>query len=245
MRWLLSSAATLALSLALAVLHPDVMIKPGKLSEGHRGLNRDCLECHAPIRGAGSASCQSCHKLPQIGRVTTAGLPLPAERSRKLRFHAGLRNVDCMQCHTLHAGVRHRKAASFQHEMLAPEIRRDCQICHLEDRPQDALHRQVATSCTQCHTTAGWRPATFDHGRYFRFDANHPATCETCHTDRTTFSTYSCYGCHEHSSARILEEHLEEGIRNVENCARCHRSGNEDEAEGGGGEGREEGEEDD
>ncbi len=243
MRWLLPSAATLVLAVILSTLFPSAMIKPGKLSEGHRNLDRDCFGCHAPIRGAASASCLSCHKLPQIGRVTTAGLPLPAERSRKLRFHAGLGGMDCMQCHTLHAGVRHRKTASFQHEMLAPEIRRDCQTCHLEDRPQDALHRQVAASCAQCHTPAGWRPASFDHSRYFRFDTNHPASCETCHTDKATYSTYSCYGCHEHTPSGILAEHREEGIRSIENCARCHRSGQEGEAEGEGG--REEEEEND
>ncbi|HSG39325.1 MAG TPA: class III cytochrome C family protein [Thermoanaerobaculia bacterium] len=239
MRLLLILAATLILFLALALAYPDVMIKPGKLSEGHRSLERDCFGCHAPIRGASSVSCLSCHKLEGIGRVTTAGAPLPAERFRKLRFHAGLGGTDCMRCHNLHASVRHRKTATFEHELLAAEFRRECQTCHLEQKPADELHSRLNDRCGSCHATAAWKPATFEHDRYFRFDANHPATCRTCHTDQGTFSTYTCYGCHEHSRAGILAEHREEGIRNIENCARCHRSGNEDEAEGGegGGEG--------
>ncbi len=234
MRLLLILAVTLILSLALAIAYPDVMIKPGKLSDGHRSLERDCFGCHAPIRGASSASCLSCHKLKRIGRVTTAGVPLPTDRFRKLRFHEGLSDADCMRCHTLHASVRHRKTATFQHELLTAEFRSECQSCHLEQKPADELHSRLTDRCGSCHKTAAWKPATFDHGRYFRFDVNHPADCRACHTDRSTFSTYTCYGCHEHSPAGILAEHREEGIREIQNCARCHRSGNEDEAEGRG-----------
>ena len=79
MRLLLILAVTLILFLALALAYPDVMIKPGKLSEGHRSLERDCFGCHAPIRGASSVSCLSCHKLEGIGRVS--GVLLLALRS--------------------------------------------------------------------------------------------------------------------------------------------------------------------
>ena len=44
------------------------------------------------------------------------------------------------------------------------------------------------------------------------------------------YSNYTCYGCHEHSRSRIRKEHVEEGIHDYENCAECHRSGDEDEA---------------
>lgn len=232
MRLVLALAVTLVLALLLTVAYPDVMIKPGRLSAGHRSLDRDCFACHQALRGAAGAGCLSCHKLDRIGRTTTAGTPLPAAGFRKVPFHASLAETDCMQCHALHASERHRKEPVFRHELLAAAVRENCQSCHQDDRPDDELHRQVAASCASCHGTAGWRPATFDHDRYFRFDAHHPASCRTCHLEETTFSTYSCYGCHEHSPARILAEHQEEGIRNVENCARCHRSGDEDEVEG-------------
>jgi hypothetical protein len=45
------------------------------------------------------------------------------------------------------------------------------------------------------------------------------------------YASYTCYGCHEHSRSKIRAEHIEEGIRNYENCVECHRSGDEDEAE--------------
>ena len=243
MRLLLVVVGTAVLSLILAVTYPDVMIKPGSLSEGHQSLDRDCLRCHTPFQGASAAVCLECHKLNAIGRTTMAGVPLPATGARKVQFHASLANTDCMACHTVHSSARHRREVVFQHALLAPEARNECRSCHLPEMPADELHRQAQGSCSPCHSTTGWRPATFDHARYFRFDGNHPADCRSCHMDRATFSVYSCYGCHEHSPARIAAEHREEGIQNFENCVRCHRSGDEEEAEGHGERGRGEGEE--
>jgi len=294
-RSLIAFAATVIFSLVLAVLYPDLMIKPGELSAGHQSLNRDCFRCHALLQGAAVESCLSCHQLADIGRRTVAGAALPAggpagPRKVKVQFHASLAQTECMACHALHSSIRHQRDVTFQHDFLAAADRDDCASCHRQqkpanalhdrveaacgachttgswkgasfdhrrvaaatecaachqkDRPADELHRQVTTGCASCHGTAGWRPATFDHARYFRFDTNHPSNCRTCHTDGASFATYSCYGCHEHSPARIAAEHREEGIRNFDNCVRCHRSGQEGEAEGGGeGRGRRGGEE--
>jgi len=54
--------------------------------------------------------------------------------------------------------------------------------------------------------------------------------CSRCH-ENNDYKKYTCYGCHEHSRSNIREEHLEEGIRDFENCTECHRSPDEDEAE--------------
>jgi len=54
----------------------------------------------------------------------------------------------------------------------------------------------------------------------------------TCHVE-DNYSTYTCYGCHEHTLAKVRREHVEEGIRNFEDCVSCHRSADEDsEADG-------------
>jgi hypothetical protein len=47
------------------------------------------------------------------------------------------------------------------------------------------------------------------------------------------YSRYTCYGCHEHSRSGIREEHLEEGIRDFEDCVECHRSGDAEDGEHG------------
>ena len=88
------------------------------------------------------------------------------------------------------------------------------------DRPvTPAVPRRLPTAC---HKTEAWKPATFDHNKYFALDRDHEATCETCHKNND-YSRYTCYGCHEHSQAKIRAKHVEEGIQNFENCVECHR----------------------
>ncbi len=91
------------------------------------------------------------------------------------------------------------------------------------------------------HTTA-WKPATYDHSKYFVLDNDHHTACSTCHTDPADFKKYTCYNCHEHSPSRIAEEHREEGIYNYQNCIKCHRNASEGEGEHEGGREREGGE---
>ena len=65
----------------------------------------------------------------------------------------------------------------------------------------------------------------------------------TCHV-RNDYSAYTCYGCHEHTPANIRREHVDEGIRQFDNCVECHRSADEHDIKGGKGEKRDRGERD-
>lgn len=87
----------------------------------------------------------------------------------------------------------------------------------------------AATSCSTCHKTNAWSPATFDHNKYFVLDGDHNVQCNTCHT-RADYKQYTCYGCHEHTKRKMISEHVEEGITNISDCARCHKNANEDDA---------------
>jgi len=101
-----------------------------------------------------------------------------------------------------------------------------CAGCH--ERPGDVLHRDDAP-CDRCHGVEAWKPADFDHRELFRFDRDHGPDCEQCHPDR--LDAYDCYTCHAHSERGVAHEHIEEGIRDYEDCVACHRSADEDEAE--------------
>jgi hypothetical protein len=140
-----------------------------------------------------------------------------------------------MACHSDHPAPRLAadRAAKFDHALLAPAMRGACQSCH--HPPQDSLHRAITQPCAQCHTTRGWRPATFDHSRFFLLEGDHKASFSTCHKTGN-FKQYTCYGCHEHQPAQIRAIHEEEGIRNIDNCVRCHRSAREGGEHGEGGE---------
>lgn len=183
-------------------------------------VEQDCMACHSDHQGpkltqrsrkpfshgllkAGVRdTCSSCHSGP------------------KDRFHPDLK-VECGQCHTTRAW----KPAQFDHALLAPAALDRCETCH--KAPGDRLHRQVQGNCKACHKTEAWKPATFDHDKYFVLDRDHDATCVTCHTGND-FKRYTCYGCHDHTPQNIRAEHLEEGIRDFDNCVECHRSADEE-----------------
>jgi hypothetical protein len=53
-------------------------------------------------------------------------------------------------------------------------------------------------------------------------------TCASCHPDNN-YKKYTCYGCHEHSPAKIRQEHEKVKIYSYQNCILCHLSGDKEE----------------
>ena len=235
-RWVLVViAANLLALVALVFAYPHLMVSPGPLVPAHAEITTDCFACHAPLRGAASDRCVACHALPDIGLRTTKGTAL-AEPISKAPFHQELIEEDCMACHSDHSGPKltQHSRKSFSHALLRTATREQCSSCHTA--PKNDLHRNLTVSCAQCHTLEAWKPATFDHDKFFVLDRDHNATCVTCHTGND-FKRYTCYGCHEHTPAKVQRKHQEEGIRNFENCVECHRSasGEPEGKESGGG----------
>lgn len=234
---LLIFVANLAVLALLVFLYPHLMVAPGPLIEGHKHLTGDCYACHVNLRGTPSARCIECHKVDRIGLFTSQGVPIPGKPG-KAAFHAKLAQKDCLACHSDHQGVLkyRRLSGRFAHGLLDDVTRRQCSSCHA--KPVDSLHRQIAGECSSCHNTQRWTPATFDHDRYFRLDEDHNAKCVTCHVGND-YRKYTCYGCHEHTPDNMRQEHQKEGIRNWDNCVKCHRSADDKEGHGEwGGESR-------
>jgi hypothetical protein len=219
---------------ASVFLYPHQMIAPGALIPAHAQLEQNCFACHAPLQGVSSERCITCHKPSQIGLTNTTGQSV-RRRFGTPMFHAQLKEANCTSCHTDHAKapLTHGKLTRFNHSLLKPGIAGLCAICHT--KPKDQLHKAVTTGCTQCHTANAWTPATFAHDRYFRLDGDHNVACATCHTGGT-FATYTCYGCHEHQEQQLIREHAGEGIHNINNCVRCHKSSREMDGEEKNGE---------
>ncbi len=103
----------------------------------------------------------------------------------------------------------------------------ECHNCHEEP---DVHAGRFGLNCSRCHTLQAWAPAlltrhTFllDHG-----DEGQVA-CQTCHIQ--TYSEYTCYECHDHQPEEMRDVHTQEGIYGdeVEDCARCHPTGQPDE----------------
>lgn len=243
--WLVTVGSVVAGIITLACLRPTAMLAPGKLSAGHQTLGEDCFACHHPGRGATAERCQTCHQLAEIGLRDTQHRPLPADANR-VAFHQHLVEKSCLACHTGHAGsLAALPKKTFTHSLLEAHVGTRCNTCH--QAPRDGIHDGYQEQCSSCHQQRAWHPATFDHTRWFPLTGHHAARCDTCHEQtravadnivRRDFTVYTCYGCHEHRPSRIRAEHAEEGIRNLNDCVRCHRNGREND------EGREGGEDD-
>lgn len=236
-RWLWAAIGLFLLAvIAAAFFWPHQMVSPGNLRPAHASLESECFACHVPLRGVSSDRCIACHKVSNIGKRTTRGLPI--KHGRPIApFHQALTEKNCLACHSDHPApqLTEESPKAFDHALLTPAMRGQCQACHRA--PQDTQHQGFNLPCAQCHQPAGWKPATFDHSRYFPLDGDHRVACVTCHTGQN-YRRYTCYGCHEHEQARIKAEHEEEGIRNIDNCVRCHRSARGEPNEGEGREGR-------
>ena len=239
-RWVLGIIALNLLALmALVFAYPHLMISPGALVPAHAELTTDCFACHAPLLGAASERCVVCHALPDIGLRTSKGAAL-SKPTIKVSFHQELIEQNCMACHSDHPGSKSRQRSKklFSHALLRPDTRERCESCHVA--PKNSFHRGLTVGCGQCHKTEGWKPATFEHDKFFVLDKDHNAPCVTCHTDKD-HSRYTCYGCHEHTLANVRRKHQEEGIRDFENCVECHRSASGEPERKGKGEGAGEG----
>ncbi len=224
-RWsIIATTALLAVIIALAFTYPSTMISPGPLIAAHVELAADCFACHAPFRGPSARRCMICHAPADIGRRTAKGLPI-APASGKPPFHEMLVSQSCIACHLDHLEpfFTTSKMTRFDHSLLTVTARHQCAACH--NAPDDRLHRSHTSDCAQCHSEDLWKPATFDHGKFFVLDEHHRASCTTCHRN-IKYEEYTCFGCHEHQPDSVRAKHATRGIHRIDNCVSCHRSPN-------------------
>ena len=215
----------LAAVVGLAILRPQFMVSPGKLSKAHAALEEKCFVCHQPFSGAASEKCLFCHKIAKDGRIATKSTA-PRDVARRTPFHHALTNGECVACHSDHEGMKaYRRIIAFSHEALQPSVREACGSCH--EKPSDSIHQGIAGQCRDCHVQDKWKPAKFDHSKFFELDSRHDVPCAICHADRD-FGKYTCFGCHEHSRDAMAAIHRRKGMRNFENCVACHRSSREE-----------------
>jgi len=194
-------------------INKEIILFHGKLK------NQECVSCHSDHMGIHpkvsisrfdhsmlsselQLNCSSCHGKPDD------------------KLHEQL-SASCGSCHKTDSW---KLTGVFNHDMIMGANKTNCIACH--QNPTDPFHQSLKESCDKCHTTTKWLPSSFDHSAYFILDKNHNDKCSTCHTNNN-YLTYTCYGCHEHSEAKIASEHQKEGIYDFNDCASCHRSGDE------------------
>ncbi|MFZ5929140.1 MAG: hypothetical protein ACOYX1_17025 [Acidobacteriota bacterium] len=182
-----------------------------------------------PLLGAHSAApCESCHKSAAAGIF--AGLSTECAACHQTDYnraalppHGASRfPLDCRQCHQMNSW----RGARFDHQSITgfaltgahtglecltchtggrfQGTPADCFSCHARDFAATQSPNHAAAGfpreCSQCHTTAQWKGAVFDHAARTRFvltGAHAQAQCSACHAGgRFSGTPQNCDGCH-------------------------------------------------
>ena len=184
------------LGFALTGAHLQLVCADCHPGGGFQGAPAECVGCHLADdahQGSFGADCAACHS-------TAAWKPATFDHSRSAFALTGAHlNVACEACH-----VNNR----FQGTPA------DCVACH---QPDDTHQGRFGADCGACHSTAAWKPATFDHARsVFQLTGAHASVaCESCHPDgRFRGTPATCAGCHADPPYHI-------GLFGSD-CAACH-----------------------
>ncbi|HEX2210261.1 MAG TPA: hypothetical protein VHG93_21470 [Longimicrobium sp.] len=175
-----------------------------------------CAQCHGAYQAAFTAAhvadwgraCTACHD--GVDRFSAFDHQVVGFRLTGSHVQA-----PCTGCH-----VEVRALAAFTN---APET---CIGCH---RPDDPHRGQYGSDCAACHNTGDWNDAEFDHTFPLDHGGEGVIECRTCHQQMPGFRTYTCYSCHD--QREMVAEHLDQGIPSIRNCASCHPTGREREAD--------------
>ncbi len=186
-----------------------------------------CEHCHVGSRRVSKMqACGSCHEDRHAGRLTdpctTCHTPRTWAPDRTLDEHRRTR-FPLVGAHAAQAcRTCHRRAAQGDFRDARPA----CENCHLDtvrERAPHPPHVGVAflTRCDRCHGADEWRPAHFDHNRFWPLTGRHRSTaCSGCHQAGQFAGTpRECAACHEGEQASAVVDH---GTFDDSDCGRCH-----------------------
>lgn len=180
-----------------------------------------CAECHPNQTYLGTPhACEACHLEDRPATPDHTGFP-----------------TDCSQCH---GPAAWRPAAPADHDTFYPltgrHVGQPCEGCHSNGRyagtPRDCNgchaadaaratppHAGFDTTCTDCHTTAGWTGAHFVHD-FFPIEGAHTRLdCAQCHVGgRYAGTPTTCAGCHAADATAASPSHV--GFPDT--CTTCH-----------------------
>jgi nitrate/TMAO reductase-like tetraheme cytochrome c subunit len=193
-------------------------------------LSLQCIDCHAGGYTGTPTDCFSCHE-NDYNSVTD-----PNHVQNNFSH-------DCTQCHSTSAW----EPATFDHNQTQFPLTgahlslqcidchangytgtpTDCFSCHENDfnSVTDPNHVQnnFSHDCTQCHSTSGWEPATFDHNQtQFPLTGAHlNLQCIDCHANGYTGTPTDCFSCHDNDYNSVTDpNHVQNNFSH--DCTLCH-----------------------
>ena len=206
-----------------------------------------------PLLGAHAVlECGACHKSAAVGQFTGLRTECVAchfgdyQNAKSFDHKAAGLPTTCHNCHSMDSWF----GAKFDHSATGfaldgAHARIECSACHVGGRykgtpaacyschardytaTQNPNHTaaRFPTECSQCHTTATWSQARFDHNTFTRFaltGAHISATCQQCHVNgRYTGTPKDCASCHQADFNKTTNpNHRTAGFPTT--CATCH-----------------------
>ncbi len=193
----------------------------------YKGTPKECVACHkadydsSPYPGhqAFPVTCSDCHSTLAWKPASPVAHPFPLDGA-----HA---SIPCESCHVGNPQV-------FQG---TPNT---CVGCHKADYDASPYpnHQTFSTSCTDCHNTTAWKPATGGGHpeNKFSITGKHNMPCNDCHNPalgtQNSKDNTDCVGCHtgEHSRSKVDGQHKDvgkypTGTAPANFCLDCHPSG--------------------
>ncbi len=195
----------------------------------------DCASCHASGSGFVSASAQQCALCHKDDAATVID---PPHGNPPSGIYA-----DCAQCHDGNSwsGVVLDHTITG-YALTGAHAALDCALCHVEgyagtssecwscheddyQGAADPNHQGNAfsTTCSECHATEQWVPATFDHNltEFPLTGAHTDLECVLCHVEGYTGTSPDCWSCHEDDYAGAADpDHAANAFSTT--CSECH-----------------------
>jgi NMD protein affecting ribosome stability and mRNA decay len=201
-------------------------VPPRQCSDCHVNNNYNltttaCVSCHLKdyqgttnpnhVSSNFPQSCGQCHNTTSWQNATfnhsSTGFPL-----------TGLHTVPPRQCSDCHVNNNYNLTTSA------------CVSCHLKDYQGTTNPNHVSSNfpqtCDQCHNTASWLNATFNHNSTgFPLTGSHtvpPRQCTDCHINNNYgLNSSTCYSCHQKDYAGTNNPaHVAAGFPTT--CQLCH-----------------------
>jgi len=191
-----------------------------------------CSGCHKGRTTGTSQVCNDCHQTNFANSIN------PNHQTIGL-------STDCKTCHTSDgwkpstfshaatnfqlAGKHATTACADCHKGRTTGTSQVCNDCHQSNFANsiNPNHQTIglSTDCKTCHTSDGWKPATFSHAATnFQLAGKHATTvCADCHKGKTTGTSQVCNDCHQSNFTNSINpNHQTVGLST--DCKTCHTS---------------------
>lgn len=180
-----------------------------------RVKNDQCLVCHPEARNITDKTIEAKHSLHMDKSVLCAEC-----HNRLVHNQSGQPRVmtisQCDSCHKAHKNFK----------LLGVHATLNCEKCHPGDKYSgtnpncESCHKITAnhiagivSHCDKCHSTGGWKPATFDHSNFQLTGKHQVLKCDQCHHGIYSGTVSGCVNCHTAPSSH-------DGMGT--DCAQCH-----------------------